>query len=122
MQIHLNPFCSNYHPSLYQAAVAKDGLLIPIRLFIAVGSFAFNYWLNGTVIWTALTPYCEREASAPSVTLPEDSVSFSTMEIIPVPISRILGFVWFVGVFLHSMQYTVFIFCITDHIPKLLTC
>ena len=105
MQIHLNPFCLNYHPSLYQVEVAKNGLLIPIRFFIVFGSFAFNYWLMAQsnflleLSGQLSHPTVQEKPTLPELLYLKILCFFSIMEIIPVPISRILGVVWFVGVF-----------------------
>lgn len=129
MQIHLHPFCLNYHPSLYQAEAVTNGLLIPIRFFIVFGSFAFSYWLNGMQwclfakdIWTVIIPYCVGEAYTTSITLPKDTVSFSIVGIIPVPIPRILGFVWFVGVFCIVCNILCLSSVSLNHTPELLPC
>lgn len=59
--MHLNPFGLNYHPSLYQGEMAKNGQLKQMRFFIVYTYFACNFWLNGTgwcpfaeVIWRAI--------------------------------------------------------------------
>lgn len=126
---HANSFKSllfEYHPSLYQVKVAKNGLIL-IGFFIVCRPFACNYWLNGTgwclsakVTWRTqfiLFEYCMLLYKMRSLHckvqiykyLPEDCVSFSIMGIVPIPMPRIPGFVcFFVCLFQQSMQYTLY--------------